>query len=377
MILGFDGLAITASPAGVGTFARNLLSNLLRLPGGPEVVAVLPQDSAADADVEGAGGRVRVIRAPVRGPDTPRALWYQHARMPRLLRGAGATVHLAPSFVLPAFRFEIPSAVIVHDFAWARFPETKSLRFRLYMDRVVPDSVRRARAVFAPSAFARGEVLACVPGTDPGKVRVLAPGPGMPLERGDAAPVLAAMGAKPPFLLCVSNFDGRKNLGALLRAWRLLRERDGLPHSLVLAGGGERAAAFRAAEAGPGEPVATPGFLPAADLGALYGAADLVVVPSLYEGFGFPVLEAFAAGAPVACSRAASLAEAAGDAAVLFDPGDVEDMARGIREALVPGPAREARVRRGRERAAARTWEACAAAALEVLRGIEGEGPRG
>jgi len=377
VILGFDGLAITASPAGVGNYARHLLAALARRPGGPRIAAVLPRDSAADADLAAAGERVAVIRAPVAGPDTPRALWFQHARMPGLLRGAGATVHLAPSFVLPAFRFDLPSAVVVHDFAWRRFPETKSARFRVYMDRVVPASVRAARAVFAPSAFSRGEVLDCVPGTDPGKVRVLAPGPGAPLPAGDPAPVLAALGVAPPFLLCVSNFDARKNLPALLAAWRLLRGRESLPHALVLAGGGSRAAAFRAAEVRPGEAVATPGFLAPADLGALYAAADLVVVPSLYEGFGLPVLEAFAAGAPVACSRAASLPEAAGDGAVLFDPGSVEDLARGILEGLAPGAAREERIRRGRARAAARSWDDGAAEALAVLEGMAGEPARG
>lgn len=377
MIVGFDGLSITARPAGVGTFARRLLGAMASLPGGPAVAAVLPRGSAADEDLARAGDRVRVLRAPVEGPDTPRALWFQHARMPRLLREAGASVHLAPAFVLPAFRFDLPSAVVVFDFAWRRFPATKSLRFRLYMDRVVPDSVRRARVVITASEFARSEILECVPGVDPGKVRVVAPGPGSPLPRGDAAPLLARLGVPAPFLLSVSNFDPRKNLPALLAAWRLLREREGLPHSLVLAGGGERAAAFRAEEVGPGEPVAAPGFLPAADLGALYASADLVVVPSLYEGYGFPVLEAFAAGAPVACSRAASLPEAAGGAAVLFDPLDPADVARGIREALRRGPGREDRIRRGRERAAAASWDACAAEVAAMLAGIAGERARG
>jgi glycosyltransferase involved in cell wall biosynthesis len=361
MKIGFDGLSITARPAGSGGVARSLLVALAKSPRAPRIAAVLPQASAAD-DAVRALPNVEVLRAPFEGPDTPRALWFQHLTMPRLLRRAGIDVHVGASFVLPMRDVAAPSVVIVHDVSWRLFPETKSRRFRAYMDAVVPRAVRRAGVVVTGAMSARREILEFVPDVDPSKVRVV------PWGVTCGAATGADPGVAPPYLLSVSNFDPRKNLGTLVEAWRRLVRDEKLPHALVLVGDPERAAEFvREVSRAPGERLVTPGYVDAATLSSLYARADLVVVPSVYEGFGLPVLEAFAAGAPVACSDAASLPEVAGDAAVLFDPRDAADVARGILEALSPGPSRDARVVRGRARAAALTWERCAESFLDAV----------
>jgi glycosyltransferase involved in cell wall biosynthesis len=362
MRIGLDGLSITARPAGSGGVAMQLLAAMAREGRGTSIVAVLPRASAADGVVAALPG-VEVIRAPVAGPDTLRALWFQHAEMPRRLRASRIDVHVGASFVLPLRDTGAPSVVVVHDVSWRLFSETKTARFRAYMDSVVPRSIRRAHAVVTGAESARREILEFAPDTDPSKVHVVPWGVTRRETRG------APTGVAGPYLLSVSNFDKRKNLPALVEAWRRLVRDDGLPHALVLVGDAERAAAFvREVGPAPDERLLTPGYVDADTLTALYAGADLVVVPSVYEGFGLPVLEAFAARAAVACSNAASLPEVAGDAAVLFDPTDPADMARGIREALRPGPARDARVERGRARAAAATWERCAESFLRVVR---------
>jgi len=356
-----DGLSITARPAGSGGVASALLVAMAKSPRAPQIVAVLPRGSAADEAVR-ALPNVEVLRAPVAGPDTLRALWFQHAEMPRRLRASRIDVHVGASFVLPLRDPGAPSVVVVHDVSWRRFPETKSAQFRAYMDSVVPRSIRRAHAVVTGAESARREILEFAPDTDPSKIHVVPWGVEPRAARGAASCVAG------PYLLSVSNFDKRKNLPALVEAWRRLVRDEGLPHALVLVGDAERAAALvRDVARAPGERLVTPGYVDAGALASLYAGADLVVVPSVYEGYGLPVLEAFAAGAAVACSNAASLPEVAGDAAVLFDPTDVADIARGIRDALRPGPAREGRVARGRARAAQATWERCASRFLDLI----------
>lgn len=358
MRIGFDGLSITARPAGSGGVALELLLAMARSPRAPEIVAVLPLGSAADTRVS-ALRNVEVVRAPVEGPDTPRALWFQHATMPRLLREARVEAHLGASFVLPLRDPGVPSVVIVHDIAWRVFPDTKSRKFRTYMDAIVPRSIRRARAVVTGAESARREILAFAPGTEPGKVHVV-PWGVTPRAAGVSEP-----GVPRPYILSVSNFDKRKNLAALVAAWRLLGS-GGLPHALVLAGDPGRAETL-VREVGRSPGLITPGYVSEERLAALYAGADLVVVPSVYEGFGLPVVEAFAAGAPVACSNTSSLPEVACGAAVLFDPHDVSDIARAMRDALEPGPERDARIARGRLRAEGLTWARVAESFLELL----------
>lgn len=368
MRLGFDGLTITDRPAGIGGSALEILAHLAALPDAPQISAFLPRRSAADARLAG-GPNVEIVRAPLDGPDTPRALLWQHLRLPRLLRDHRCDTLLAPSFVVPLVASPPPSVVTFHDASWRRFPETKSARFRAYMDRAVPRSCRAARIVAACSEFARREALDLMPDLDPAKVVVVPQGTRELRVPADVDAALRRIRVTPPYLLAVSNFDPRKNLDALVRAWRRLRAEDRVPHALVLAGDPLRAAQFRERIASPpAEGIVTPGYVSDEELAALYARAALVVVPSLYEGFGLPVLEAFRAGAPVACSNCSSLPEVAGDAAVQFDPTSDGAVLRALREALRPGPARDERVARGRSRAAQFTWERTAAAYLDLLR---------
>jgi glycosyltransferase involved in cell wall biosynthesis len=368
MRIGFDGLAITARPAGVGAAAIEILAHLARLDRAPEVVAVLPANSAGDARVASLPN-VEVVRAPVAGPDTPRALFFQHRTMARILRERRCDALFSPAFVVPLLREPPPPVVFFHDAAWRRFPETKSSRFRAYMDFAVPRSCRRARHVATCSEFAKHELLDLVPDLDPAKVTVVPLGARALPEPRDADTVLRRLGVPRPFVLAVSNFDPRKNLEALVRAWRRLRTASAASPALVLAGDPDRAAALRArVGATPSEPLVTPGYVTDADLAALYSAAEVVAVPSLYEGFGLPVLEAFRAGVPVACSNRASLPEVAGDAAVLFDPTDEDAMADALAEAMRHGTDRDRRVARGRARAAEHTWARVATAVAAVLR---------
>jgi glycosyltransferase involved in cell wall biosynthesis len=150
----------------------------------------------------------------------------------------------------------------------------------------------------------------------------------------------------------VGDLRAKKNLGRLVEAWR----QAGLPHRLVLAGLGTMDVPER---------VELTGYVDDARLDALMRGADVLVHPSLYEGFGLVVLEAMSRGTPVAAARATALPETAGDAAVLFDPLDVDDIAAAIVRAV---REREELAQRGLARAAEFSWQATARATADVYR---------
>lgn len=176
-----------------------------------------------------------------------------------------------------------------------------------------------------------------------------------------------------PYVLAVGNLEPRKNLPGLLRAFARLAPE--VPHDLVLVGAegwltGEIHATLD--ELRLGGRVRMTGFVEDADLPAWYGAADLFVYPSLYEGFGLPVLEAMACGAPVVTSNVSSLPEVAGDAALLVDPSDVDSIAEEMRRGLTDAALALDLRRRGQLRAADFTWDRTAEQTVAVYREVAG-----
>ncbi len=160
----------------------------------------------------------------------------------------------------------------------------------------------------------------------------------------------------------------------LLEAFAELRRLISSPLQLVLVGRMGwlyQGILARAQELDLGQDIVVTGYVPDADLPALYSGATLFVLPSLYEGFAMPVLEAMACGVPVACSNVSSLPEVAGDAALLFDPRSVDGMVAAIKRGLEDAELRAMLSRRGRERAQQFTWERCARQVLNVLEQVD------
>ena len=275
----------------------------------------------------------------------PEAAWEQ-VGLPLALRRLKPDVVHAPNCFLP-LRRPCAGVVTIHDLAFEAHPEDFAPRTRAKYRLIAPRAARSAQRVICGSAFTRDDLCERY-GVPPEKVRVVPYAPS--LARGDAPPPPG------PYLLGAGDLRAKKNWGRLVEAWRALRGR-GLEHRLVIAGTDAGEGAALRALAG-GEPLELPGYVDDARLDALMRGADLLVHPSLYEGFGLVVVEAMARGTPVAAARATSLPEAGGDAAVYFDPLDPEAMAAAIEAALADAAAlRE----RGLARAAELSWERTAA----------------
>jgi glycosyltransferase involved in cell wall biosynthesis len=256
--------------------------------------------------------------------------------------------------------------VTVHDLIYARFPEAHAGLRAQGMRALVPAAVRGSHRVIADSASTRGDLVDLI-GTASEKIDVV------PLGLGAVARVSPApeadvrrrldLGAR-PVLLSLSAKRPHKNIAALLDALALLEDRP----ILVIAGYAtayERELRERARALRLEDDVRWPGWLEASELEGLWALTQGFVFPSLYEGFGLPVLEAMARGVPVACSNAASLPEVVGSAALLFDPHDP----RAIADALRRLPLEAAQLRQaGRARAEEFTWERAARATIDVYR---------
>ncbi|HTX68181.1 MAG TPA: glycosyltransferase family 1 protein [Thermoleophilia bacterium] len=354
-----DGHMLGSGETGNETYVRGLLAGLTEL-GRREAVAV----TGPEVDV---GAHERVV-LPGRS---------DIARLTRDLVGAARdrraqVIH--STYAAPLFG-AVTSVLTVHDVSFLRHPEWFTLRDRVVLNAGVRASVRRAARVLVPSGHARDELCALlrvaperVVVTPEGVDRRFAPPQAAPAGAGPACDDLDALlrrlGIHRPYALAVGNLQPRKNLARLIEAWALLAADDAdRGRQLVVAGafrGRRDGATGLAIQLHIGDRVAFPGYVADADLPALYGGADVFVLPSLYEGFGLPVLEAMACGTPVACSRTTALPEVAGGAAALFDPHDPADIAATLRAVLADEALRADLRERGLRRASRASWRACA-----------------
>jgi glycosyltransferase involved in cell wall biosynthesis len=290
-----------------------------------------------------------------------RRLW-THVRLAAALYRERPDVTFVPAHTLP-FAFPGRAVVTVHDLGYRRFPQAHPIKDRLYLELTTRYSARRASVVLADS-IATAADLTRFYGTRADKVRVAYPGVEAP-PVGDVEAVRAKFGLPARYFAFVGTLQPRKNIGRLVEAFAQVRAE--FPDvGLALAGG--RGWLFDPAWTEGVEGVHLLGYVTDAEKGGLLRGAAGFVFPSLYEGFGFPVLEAMHAGTPVITARTSSLPELTGDhAALLVDPLDVDAIASAMRRLLTDDALRERLVAAGLEQVRRFTWEACAREALAAL----------
>ena len=263
-----------------------------------------------------------------------------------------------------------PGLVTIHDLQPFAFPEHFSRVKRAYLRATVPTSVKRAVVVIVLTEFIRQDVVERI-GIDPEKILLVPPGidPPLPIDPAVALAVRRRHGiGEAPFFLYPAITYAHKNHVSLVRAFGRVAAVDDRP-KLVLTGGeadAEGALRTEISRLGLGDRVVRTGRVPRADLDALFSEARALTFPSLYEGFGIPVLEAMSRGVPVIASATAALPEVLGDAGVLVEPGDEVAWSDAMVRMLDDDEHRAAMVARGSRRAARFTWSASAEAMLRA-----------
>lgn len=325
--------------------------------------AALPQLAASlrRAELRAAPDRV--------GRPLPRILWEQ-ARLPLAAARAGLGLLHGPAHALPLLA-PAPMVVTVHDLSFFRLPGSFPRSQGAYLRAATRLALRRARAVIAVSAFTARELVELL-SVDPARIRVVHNGCDpdcRPLPPDEVRHWRRARGLPERFILSLATLQPRKNLGLLLEAYARLLAVDPAAPDLVLAGGhgwGEDDLPARAKALGLGNRVRLTGFVAQADLPWLYNAATLFAYPSHYEGFGLPVVEAMACGAPVVVAATSSLPEVVGGAGLALPADDPGRWAAEMAALLADEGRRAAMRRAGLVQAARFSWERAARETLEV-----------
>lgn len=276
----------------------------------------------------------------------------------RLLPDA-ALFHATEHLLLPLR--SVPTVLTVHDLIFRHLPEHHKPLNRWYLNLTLPLYCRRATHIIAVSECTRRDLLTAY-GLPPDKVTVI-PEAADPRFRPQPPQAVAAIRARydlpERYLLAVGTIEPRKNLIRLLAAFKALYA-ERLTDALVIVGrrGWLYEGFFAALERSPARrAVLFPGYVPDPALPAFYAGAQALAFPSLYEGFGLPVLEALACGTPVVASNTSSIPEAGGDAALYCEPTDVEGLTQALRRILRDPDLREELRARGFAQAARFSWK--------------------
>ncbi len=365
MRIGIDYTAAARQRAGIGRYTRELVNALLELESPYRYVifaAVGGLDpTRREANLAPLQGHPEIRTLPL-SDDWLARLWHR-LRLPVPVEVIIGPLDLfySPDFVLPPTRSTTRTLLTVHDLSFLRYPEAFVPALCRYLEQVVPRSVARADLVLADSAHTRADLVTLL-GTPAHKVRVLYSGVDARFcpqsEEGERQRLQTCYGVgEQPYILTVGTIQPRKNYPRLIQAFGRLD----VEAQLVIAGAPGWLYQDTLTEAEKhGDRVRILGFVNDEDLPALYRNAALFVFPSLYEGFGLPVLEAMACAVPVVCSNASSLPEVAGHAALMVDPLNTDALAQAMALALTDTDLRREMIARGLTQAAQFTWKRAA-----------------
>ena len=360
-IIGLDASrAATSQRTGTEGYAYFLIKALLEVGQGVDFRLYVNQKS-----VEGlfpAGANIQIVYLPAGRLWThTRLAWELHRRPPNLF--------FTPAHVIP-LSYSGRSLATIHDLGYHYFPQAHTRSQVAYLRWSTAHNARRSQTILADSAATKQDLVRWY-GIAPDKIKVIYPGRDPHLQPvtdpRQLADVQQKYGLHPPYLLYLGTLQPRKNLGRLIEAYA----QSGLPHQLVLAGKvGWLAQPILTQIANLARPIHLPGFIADEDKAALISGATALLYPSLYEGFGFPIVEGQACGVPVLAANNSSLPEVAGEGALLVGAEDTAALAQALRQIVLDDGLRQRLIPAGYANLQRFSWKKAAEQVLQTINGL-------
>lgn len=296
--------------------------------------------------------------------------WFEGA-VARVLRKYQPDCFFSPEWFL-SLRSTVPATIVVHDLGYLHFPEHLGWSTRTYYQFFVPRFVAKAHRVLTVSEYSKQDLQLQL-GVEAEKVQVICNGcrEGFrPLEELEIVRAREQYSEGKPYFCYVGSIHPRKNIARLIRAFDLFKNRTGAPHQLVIGGKwgwkyGEVEAALQ--EVSSRSSIHFPGYIAEDDLPRFMGGSEGMLYPSLFEGFGIPILEAFHAEVPVLTSNTSSMPEVAGPAGLLVDPNDIRSIAEGIQILFENTAQRDQLIKSGRVQRQRFSWDIAAEGVASAL----------
>ena len=364
--VGINALAMGKELVGTGQYTYHLISSLAKIDRINEYVIIKNRCSPLNSVTSG-----NIQHVNFRFKSRIKRILLESILLPRIMRMRKVDIFHSPSFTIP-FSVSIPTVVTIHDMVCYKFPETIDRLRRIYLANAVRCSILKADRIIAVSQSTKKDIVDTfdVPET---KIDVVyeasAPCFRATADGNSVQETCKKYFIEEPFLLYVGTLEPRKNLVKLMQAYFILKRDYRIKHKLVIAGkkGWNYGPIFSEIERlSLRNDVIFTGYVPEQALVHLYNGAELFILPSLYEGFGLPILEAMACGTPVITSNISSMPEVAGDAAILVDPYDVDALAGAMHGVLTDKGLKESLVKKGLERVKHFSWKKCAEETIRV-----------
>jgi len=375
MRIGIDGRYLQNNRTGVARYIYYLLLNLKAVDRSNEYLLFLGSSKPIPFNIASLGFTCDVSKLPTTN-QMLKVIW-QLFYLPCRIKDLRIDVFHEPAFVTPFFK-HCPTVITIHDLAYKFLPESYMFRNRLYLDCLMKRSIDASDKVIAVSENTKKDIMQNYK-IEEQKIKVVYHAvdgifyPLTDLKEEKSAQVKLKYGITGDFILTVSAISPRKNLINLIRAFTRLKQKGVIDHQLVIAG--QKGWLFKevfkeAAASGYEEDIIFCGFVPQDDLVILYNTADVFVYPSLYEGFGLPLLEAMACNCPVVASNRSSIPEVCSDAALLVNPDDPAEFADAIFQIISEPLLKKSLVEKGRIRAGFFSWRKTAEETLRIYNSL-------